>query len=622
MLTPNLKSVKLGGELSARIEMAARRLLKEETIKARENWTCTPYSTDYLLADLVMSRTEGSPCGHWAGDEAGRYINALSAIFPYAGNLYPQDLREGIKQKLEKVVAGVLSLQRPEGYFGAERQEGRIYRDHTSGHNWMLKGLTEYYNLAHDDNVLSAAKKLANYYVKTHPLWTTPEAMVDIESPDKAAYVYSNYTHCIDGLVNIYRASREEKYLELAKQVAKLVKPFEHAIHSHHFFSTLRGMVNLYLETADTSLLDRLEEEWEKIHAKGLLPTGGAPEHYIAGWTSDEGCSEADWMMINLYMWSITRKFRYIEMAEKTLLNHFFWNQSANGGFSCNYGGGDFRNGKMGNHTPGKRNEAYWCCSMHGTYGLSEIAKYVVTFDNRSVWINLFNDIKGALRMMDSEVRFNLRTLYPLKGQLHLEIESENPFDLKIRAPSWLQSLPEGIPLGQSLNLSAPTSVGARPRPDINLGGTSLNLTVNGASVQPDIKDGYIVIPKKGRRLKVELNFPMQVRTEAPAISSFSYNKSDFVPASVTGKNLIFYGPSILRPVDKLEEGEIVIIPDNPDFRIEKGLLRIKFFAVKSPEDAADKEKWQARIFEPISQETFSPMDITEYLFRVEGLKS
>jgi len=51
-------------------------------------------------------------------------------------------------------------------------------------------------------------------------------------------------------------------------------------------------------------------------------------------------------------------------------------------------------------------------------------------------------------------------------------------------------------------------------------------------------------------------------------------------------------------------------------------LLRIKFFAVKSPEDAADKEKWQARIFEPISQETFSPMDITEYLFRVEGLKS
>jgi hypothetical protein len=79
---------------------------------------------------------------------------------------------------------------------------------------------------------------------------------------------------------------------------------------------------------------------------------------------------------------------------------------------------------------------------------------------------------------------------------------------------------------------------------------------------------------------------------------------------------LIFYGPSVLRPVDKLEETEIVIIPDNPDFRIEKGLLRIKLFTIKSAEDVADKEKWQARVFEPISQETFAPIDMTEYLFK------
>ena len=81
MLSPNLKSLKVGGELAARLEMAMKRLLREDRITAREDWACTPYSVDYLVADLAMSATDGSPCGHWAGDEAGRYINVLSALY-------------------------------------------------------------------------------------------------------------------------------------------------------------------------------------------------------------------------------------------------------------------------------------------------------------------------------------------------------------------------------------------------------------------------------------------------------------------------------------------------------------------------------------------------------------
>jgi len=588
MITPYLKNVCVGGEIGRRLEMALRRLLREDEFPIRKGFTATPYTLEYLLADLLWLPSNGSPCGHWAADESGRYINVLSLLLPYAGSLYPEELKNEIQQRLERAVNGVLPLQRPEGYFGKEREEGKIYRDHTSGHNWLLRGLVEYYKISRSEKALSAAKKIADYYIKTHSLWTTAEAMKDIEEGEgKAAYVYSNYTHCIDGLVNLWQATREERYLELAKKIGKLVKTFEHAVHSHHFLSTLRGIINLYIATGDKFYLDRVEKEWEEISKKGTLPTGGVPEHYLS-WTSDEGCSEADWAMINLYLWTMTQKTKYIETAEKVILNHLFWNQCANGGFSCNYGGGDFRLGRMGNHIPGKRNEAYWCCSMHCCFGLSEIARHIFTYDENTVWINLFNDLSSEFRMGDEEVKLEIETLYPLKGFLKLEIESRNSFELKIRKPQWLDR-------------------------------ENVNIQVNGKPDKVNLEDGYMTVSKKGRRLKVEMNFPLQVRVESPEISPFIYGKSDFIHNS--GKKLILYGPSILRPVEKVEDSEIIIVPENPEFRVENGLLHINLFGVKTEPDIEKKEKWHRIIFEPISQETFNPMDMTVYLHKA-GVRS
>lgn len=568
MLTPDLGNIQLGGELGRRLEMAMRRLLREEEYPLREGFTARPYTLNYLLADLLWLSDEGSPCGHWAGDESGRYINVLSCLAPYAGNIYPNELKQELRQRLKKAVDGILPLQRDEGYFGKKLDENKLHRDHISGHNWLLRGLVEYYKITRDEKVLLAARKLGDYYIKIHPRWTTPEAMIDAE-PEKYAYVYSNYTHCLDGLVNLWRVTKEEKYLNLARKIGKLVKTFEHAVHSHHFFSTLRGLINLYLSSNDKFYLDKVEREWEAISAKGILPTYGVPECYT-GWASDEGCSEVDWAMINLYLWNITQKPRYINMAEKVIFNHFFWNQCSNGGFSCNYGGGgDFRLGKMGNHTPGKRTEAYWCCSMHCTFGLAEIARHIFTYNQNNLWVNLFNNVKSAFRMGDSDVRVEIETLYPMKGFVRVGIESKNLFELKIRIPEWAEQ-------------------------------ETLSLLVNEKPLKPDLKDGYVCIPKKGKRLKVKLNFPLPLRIEGAG-----------------EKQGIFYGPSILRPIDKVDDSEIIIVPVQPDYRVENGLLQLTLFGVKSSEDIDKKDKWIPRFFEPISQEPFRPLDLTTFLFRI-----
>ena len=566
MLTPDLRNVHLGGELSRRVEMALRRLLREDEFPIREGFTARPYMLNYLLADLLGLSDEGSPCGHWAGDESGRYINVLSYIAPYAGNIYPRELKQNLMQKLKDVVEGILPLQRQEGYFGKkELEEGKIYRDQISGQGWLLRGLVEYYKLTRDEKAILSAKKLGDYYIKTHLLWTTPEAMIDMEQ-GKCAYVYSNYTHCIDGLVNLWRVTKEEKYLDLAKKIGKLVKTFEHSIHSHHFFSTLRGLINLYLATGDKFYLNKVEAEWDEISTKGILPTGGVPECYT-NWTSDEGCSEADWAMINLYLWSITQKPRYIEMAEKIILNHFYWNQCSNGGFSGNYGGGDFRLGKMGNLTPGKRTEAYWCCSMHCTFALAEIARHIFTYNEKTLYVNLFNNVHSTFRMGDSEVKLEIETLYPLKGFVKIEVESKNLFDLKIRVPIWIKQ-------------------------------ENITLLVNEKQEKCNVKDSYLQIPKKGRRLKIELSFPFLLRIEGSG-----------------EKHAIFYGPSILRPINKIDDSEIIILPDQPDYKVENGLLQLTLFGVKFSEDIEKGDKWSPRLFEPISQEPFHPLDITSFLF-------
>ncbi|UCH34656.1 MAG: hypothetical protein JSV65_19400, partial [Armatimonadota bacterium] len=217
------------GELAARMAMCRDRLLWDE-----------PYSVPWVTSDVTQvpgERVPGEPrwTMDWWGDVSGRWLGALSALAPTFGP-HP---------KLDEVAEIIVRHQKPDGHFGGDQAISTLNWWQMSGTAFLLRGLLEHHAVFGDDRTLDAAVRLGEYYLMTAPHWLSPAGAVD-RAPSPAISVFSNYSHCLDGLVLLSRAANDDRFLALAQEIAQHVKPYERAIHSHHFLSTLRGLMDLH----------------------------------------------------------------------------------------------------------------------------------------------------------------------------------------------------------------------------------------------------------------------------------------------------------------------------------------------------------------------------------------
>src|SRR5208282_4085420 len=114
--------------LRERYELTRRRVL---------SGTAPAYTEEFLLADVRP--TPGRRFTEYSGDLSGRYIGALATAARVYGSSFP-----GLSGLVEQVV----SLQKPDGYFGS----GFHYAGPTDqdlallwGNGRLLVGLLEYY---------------------------------------------------------------------------------------------------------------------------------------------------------------------------------------------------------------------------------------------------------------------------------------------------------------------------------------------------------------------------------------------------------------------------------------------------------------------------------------------
>ena len=74
------------------------------------------------------------------------------------------------------------------------------------------------------------------------------------------------------------------------------------------------------------------ECDWKIFMDRYRLPTGGVKEVLEKTCNRDEGCAECDWLRLNLLLWRLTGKGRYLDEAERALKGHFIYQQFPNGG--------------------------------------------------------------------------------------------------------------------------------------------------------------------------------------------------------------------------------------------------------------------------------------------------
>jgi DUF1680 family protein len=399
----------LAGDWSARFELTLNRILKGGP----------PYLDDaFVLADAVPQNTRRFT--NFSGDVSGRYIGAMAAAARHVGQSFPE---------LDRIVARTLQLQKPDGHFGAPMSETKVTNDDMAmlwGNGRMLIGLLEYHALSPRPEVLASARKLGDFLVNQAPRFNSDEVRTEYNG-EKFAVGYICWTSNLEGLVELYRVTRDARYLALAREIA--ARTGRHpSQHSHGFLSTVRGIVQLHRVTGERAYLEQAKREWQGVIDSGnVLVHGAIPEMFAPAAKRDEGCSEADWLRLSLELWQLTRDPECLRQAELTLFNEFAFNQ--------------FHTGDFGHHLLAADGiapdfaHAWWCCTFHGLRAMATLFDYAFHESDGALVYDLPVDARGgipglelraeSLLERDATVRL---TVLKSDGAAHV---------LRVRVPEW-----------------------------------------------------------------------------------------------------------------------------------------------------------------------------------------
>ena len=183
-------------------------------------------------------------------------------------------------------------------------------------------GLLEAHAAFAEPKLLQAAKRnrrLLRQHAPTVYLDPNREALFKSTGSYSAAYV-TDYFPAIEGLARLYQVTRDERYLRQAERMAEFFKRFDKLPidHSHGNLIAYHGLMLLYETTGKREYLERSVDRWkEAIEGGYVWPTGGVGERFHVRCETDEGCSEADWLRLNLDLWRATGETRFLDAAER-----------------------------------------------------------------------------------------------------------------------------------------------------------------------------------------------------------------------------------------------------------------------------------------------------------------
>lgn len=397
------------GDLTARYNLTLRRVLDGSSPK---------FDDEFILADLIPTNTRRFT--NFSGDVSGRYIGALASAASYSGSSFPA---------LDHIVTEAIRLQAPDGHFGAPMSTGKVVNSDMAtlwGNGRLLIGLLEYYRLTHRPDVLSSARELGDFLVTIAPRLNAPEVQAEYNGA-KFAVGYICWTQNLEGIVELYRQTHEDRFLKLARELAQRVDRHE-SQHSHGYLSAVRGVLELHRLTRDPQYLEQAKKEWNSVIASGnLLAPGTVPEMFAPAIKRDEGCSEADWLRLTLDLWQVTRDPVYLDQAERALFNEFAFNQFASGDF------GHHTLTSTGFAPPTAR--AWWCCTFHGLRALAAV--FAATFRDSDGVLLYDLPIDGSTSTDGLTVRAESTLQRDAKATLTIEQPGSGKRSLGVRLPAW-----------------------------------------------------------------------------------------------------------------------------------------------------------------------------------------
>lgn len=332
--------------------------------------------------------------------------------------------------------------------------------------------------------------------------------------------VYPGHQVIEMGLVKLYRATGDKKYLDLArffldvrgpkgeqynqahKKAVDQTEAVGHSVRAAYMYS---GMADIAAIENDKAYLDAITSIWEDIVYGKMYITGGigatggnegfADPFVLPNMTAYcETCASIGNIFTNHRLFLLHGESKYIDILEKTLYNSMLSgvSLSADRFFYPNPLESDGRH---------KRSEWFGCacCPSNIARFVPAIPGYIYAVSDEDLYINLFISNDAVIDMSKNSLKISQEANFPWDGRVKIKVSPENAgkFSVKVRLPGWV--LNEAIP-------------GNLYRFDDQIN-EPYKITVNGEPFETETEDGYAEIERKWKEGdQIEIDFPMPVR--------------------------------------------------------------------------------------------------------------
>lgn len=392
---------------------------------------------------------------------------------------------EALLNQLEDYVALFARAQQSDGYLSTKQiigekqgkgpmRQGDIndFEVYNMGH--LFTSACLYRRLTGKDSFLKVAEKAAGYLKRMYE-----EAARTGEV--KTAVCPSHYM----GLIELYRTTRKEEYLRLARLAVELrdsVKnglddnqdrlPLKrhreitgHAVRANYLYA---GLTDLYMEEGDPAYREVLDAVWRNLVTRKIYVTGGCGAlyngvspygnffhhqlvHQAYGYdyqlpnitAYNETCASLGGVFWAWRMFLADPRAEYMDMLERMMLNVNL------AGISLD--GRKFFYENMLERAKHLTFELLWgqerteyitsyCCPPNLARTLAQTAEYAYAADAEGVWTGLYGESEARFSLKNGAA-FTLRqeTDYPWDGKIVFTVTESSgvPFRLRLRIPAW-----------------------------------------------------------------------------------------------------------------------------------------------------------------------------------------
>ena len=325
-------------------------------------------------------------------------------------------------ERLPELYSRIMQCRRPSGLFGNgfeinnDPPECAKYVG-----NQFLCGLVNYYSLTGDMRALNAAKDASDYSL------SLGEGFYDALRTDGA---HKMEAWIAEGFAEIYRETRDEKYLNAVRRISRECLGSVNGAHSHGYMTTLRGLQRAAIYSGDFELADIVKERRREIIENGYITANGDVSECFPHSHRTEGCSIADWIMLNLYHGYIYDDPEAYEIAEHSLWNALYFNQFVTGGFG-------HRNFAYRGYLT-YIEEAWWCCTQTAGLCFTEIARHTATLKNGRLKLNFLIPGRYTLPGENGDITVTVTTRYPVNAYTVVEV-SGTKAEIELRIPSFIK---------------------------------------------------------------------------------------------------------------------------------------------------------------------------------------